>query len=165
MGDYRGRVSINRPAREVFAFLADTANMPRYMPTVRQATPQGGNRLLLEGEAEGKPWRSEGWMEVEPQQRRMRWGAEDPPRYHGEIQVSGEGEHSEVELRLHLNPKPEVAERMQRHDGDVDAGLRHALQRTLEAIRQVLDSGGGHRPAEPSSRLYGRSATMNTDLT
>ena len=34
MGEYIGRIEIARPPAEVFAFLSDLGNMPRYLPTV-----------------------------------------------------------------------------------------------------------------------------------
>jgi uncharacterized membrane protein len=165
MGDYLGRLMINRPAAAVFGFLADTANMPHYLPTVRQVSAKGGNRLLLQGEADGHPWQAEGWLEVEPQHRRMRWGSEAPAEYRGELHVAGGDDHAEVELRLHLQPLPEVAQRMAQQAGSVEAGLRQAVEHTLEAIRQALEGSPQHRLAEPTSRLYGHTATMNTDLT
>ncbi len=165
MGDYTGRIDINRPAEEAFGFLADIGNMPLYLPSVRQARAEGGERIFLSGEAEGRPWEAEGWMEVDVERRRMRWGSDALVYYKGELQVSGQGERCQVELRLHLVPLPHVAARLAQKSGSVEAGLKLALERTLESIRQAVE-GNGRAQARPqqSSRLYGRSATMNPDI-
>ncbi len=165
MGDYTGRIDINRPAEEAFGFLADISNMPRYLPSVRQARAEGGDRIVLEGEAEGQPWQAEGWMEVDPARSSMRWGSDALVYYKGELQVTGQGERCQVELRLHLVPLPHVAARMVQKSGSVEAGLKLALERTLESIRQAVEGNGRQqvRP-QPGSKLYGRSATMNPDI-
>jgi len=167
MGDYTGRIDINRPAEEAFGFLADIGNMPRYLPSVRQARAEGGERIVLEGEAEGRPWVAEGWMEVDPERRQMRWGSDALVYYKGELQVTGQGERCQVELRLHLVPLPHVAARLAQKSGSVEAGLKLALERTLESIRQAVEGSGpqrGRPPQQPGSKLYGRSATMNPDI-
>jgi uncharacterized membrane protein len=165
MGDYTGRIDINRPAEEAFGFLADIGNMPLYLPSVRQARAGGGDRIVLEGEAEGHAWQAEGWMDVDRDRRRMRWGSDALVYYKGELQVSGQGERCQVELRLHLVPLPHVAARMAQKSGSVEAGLKQALERTLENIRHAVEGNGAPRAkSQPGSRLYGRSATMNPDI-
>ncbi len=166
MGDYTGRIEINRPAGEAFGFLADIGNMPLYLPSVRQARAGGGDRIVLEGEAEGQPWHAEGWMDVDPDRHRMRWGSDALVYYKGELQVTALGERCQVELRLHLVPLPHVAARLAQKSGSVEAGLKQALERTLESIRHAVEGTGAHRgkTQQPGSRLYGRSATMNPDI-
>jgi hypothetical protein len=162
MGDYTGRIGINRPAEQSFGFLAEIANMPLYLPQVKEARPLGGGRVMLVGEA----WEAEGWLEVDDARRQMRWGSDALVYYRGELVVTGEGERCQVELRLHLVPLPHVAQRLAAQFGSVEDGLKAALERTLERIRQAVEAAGQpQRPrAQPSSKLWGRSATMNTDL-
>ena len=165
MGDYTGRITINRPAEEAFGFLADVANMPRYLPSVREARAEAPGRILLLGEAEGRAWQAEGWIEIDAQRRQMRWGSDSLVYYKGELQVTGEGDRCQIELGLHLVPLPHVAQRMAQQAGSVEAGLKQALERTMESIRQAVEGGGQRARAQPGSRLFGRSPTMNTDLT
>ena len=153
MADYTGRISINRPAEEAFRFLADITNMPHYLPSVRQARADGPGRILLEGEAGGQAWTAVGWMDTDPARRLMRWGSDSLVYYKGELQVAGEGERCQVELRLHMVPLPHVAQRMVQQAGSVEAGLKQALERTLESIRQTVESAG-----QQAGRPAGRGA-------
>ncbi len=161
MGDYTGRISINRPAEVAFGFLADIANMPRYLPSVRQAHSTGPGQILLEGEAGGQPWQAEGWMEVDAERRLMRWGSDALVYYKGELQVTGEGERCQVELHLHLVPLPHVAQRLAQQAGSVEAGLKQALERTLESIRQAVEGHAQPGKVQPGHRFFSRGASMD----
>jgi len=164
MGDYTGRIDIHRPAEEAFAFLADIGNMPRYLPSVRQARAEGGDRIVLDGEAEGRAWQAEGWMDVDPERQQMRWGSDALVYYKGELQVTGQGDRCQVELRLHLVPLPHIAARMVEKSGSVEAGLKHALERTLESIRQAVEGSGPMRgKQQPGAKLFGRGAMMKPE--
>ncbi|MCB4823792.1 SRPBCC family protein [Roseicella aerolata] len=177
MGEYTGRIEIARPPAEVFAFLSDIRNMPSYLPTVTHVGPQGHHDdhddVAVEGEAEGKPYRNDGWMKAEPEARRMRWGSHSLQDYEGMLEVKDASGGAAVELRLSLTPKPEVAERLQREHGNVDHGMRLALERTLGSIKACCEQGGmeaGGRDTPrgaddlADSRPFGSSATLNPDI-
>ncbi|MDO9709692.1 SRPBCC family protein [Paracraurococcus lichenis] len=177
MGEYTGRIQIARPPAEVFAFLADLRNMPRYLPTVSHVGPQGHHDdhddVAIEGKAEDRTYRDEGWLKAEPEGRRMRWGSHSLKDYGGTLQVTEASGGAAVEMRLQLTPKPEVAERMQREHGNVDHGMRLAVERTLAAIKACCE-GTAVSAAEkdttrsaddlPDSRPFGSSATLNPDI-
>jgi hypothetical protein len=116
------------------------------------------------GEAEGRAWQAEGWMDVAPERRQMRWGSDALVYYKGELQVTGQHDRCQVELRLHLVPLPHVAARMVEKSGSVEAGLKHALERTLESIRQAVEGSGPMRgKQQPGAKLVGRGAMMKPE--
>jgi hypothetical protein len=177
MGEYTGRIEIGRPPAEVFAFLADVRNMPRYLPTVTHVGPQGHHDdhddVAVEGEAEGKQYRNDGWVKAEPESRRMTWGSHSLQDYHGALEVKDASSGCAVELRLSLTPKPEVAQRLQKEHGNVDHGMRLAVERTLGSIKACCEQGGMDpankdttRSADDlqDSRPFGSSATLNPDI-
>jgi len=175
MGEYTGRIEIDRPAAEVFAFLSDIRNMPRYLPTVRQVTAEGTNRVAVEGEAEGHAYRDEGSLRVLAEARRMEWSADKHSDYHGRLEVrDGPGSGSTVELRLEVDPPPEVARRMQERHGNVGHAMRIAVERTLGSIKACCEGAAGAEPSNkdtarsaedlPDSRPFGSSATLNPDI-
>jgi hypothetical protein len=173
MGEFRGRISIGQPAAEVFGFLSDPGNMPRYLPTVRKAELQGPGRILMEGEADGHAYRDEGWLKLEADALRMRWGSGRVPDYEGMLEVLPVAQGSEVSLRLSITPEPAVAKRMEQENGAVDHAMRLAMDRTLAAIKAACEgqAGGPEAPDAPrsaddlpDSRPFGGSATLNPDI-
>ncbi|MBK1661864.1 SRPBCC family protein [Paracraurococcus ruber] len=173
MGEYTGRIEIARPPAEVFGFLADLRNMPRYLPTVTHVGPRGRHAdhddIAVEGRAQDHAYRDEGWLKAEPEQRRMRWGSHTQDGYQGSIVVTEAAGGAAVELRLGIDPKPEVAARLQRDHGSVENGMRLALARTLGAIKACCEDAEGVDNARdsddlPDSRPFGSSATLNPDI-
>jgi hypothetical protein len=151
--------------------------MPRYLPTVthvgQKGRHDGHDDVAVEGEAEGRRYHDDGWMKAEPEARRMRWGSHGQQDYQGSLEVKEVAGGSAVELRLSLTPKPEVAQRMQAEHGNLDHGMRLALERTLGSIKACCEQGGmdaagkdAPRSAEdlPDSRPFGSSATLNPDI-
>lgn len=181
MGDYSGRIEVNRSAAEVFAFLADIRNMPRYLPTVQQAGPQGPDHVEIEGESDGHHYHSTGSFRADPEARRLSWDSDSRLDYRGELRVhdTGSGDRCEVELRLHLAPESEGLKRIEEKGASPEEVMRQALDRTLAGIRSACEAGTGAgggttagadkdttRSADdlPDSRMFGSSATMNPDI-
>ena len=173
MQEFTGRIEVTRSPAEVFAFLADIRNMPAYLPTVRRVEPLAEGDVAVAGEADGHAYRDEGWLEVEGDARRMRWGSKGDADYHGELRVQGAGSRAVVEVRLHHAPKGAMARRMQERSGSVDHDMRKALERTLGSIKAACEGGAGAAAAKdttrsaddlPDSRPFGSSATLNPDI-
>jgi hypothetical protein len=173
MEEFTGRIAIDRTPAEVFAFLADIRNMPHYLPTVRRVEPLGPDRVAVEGEANGHAYRDEGWMRMEAETRRMRWGTDGEGQYGGELVVHAVGGRAEVELRLGLAPDRPLARRMEEQHGQFGHGMRLAMERTLGSIKAACEQGAGAaaekdttRSADdlPDSRAFGNSATLNPDI-
>jgi hypothetical protein len=175
MQEFTGRIEVARPPGEVFAFLSDTRSMPLYLQTVRHVVPQAQDRVMVEGEVKGHPYRDEGWLSIDAGTRRMRWGTGDGSRYAGELEVRDLAGRSEVSVRLTLEPHPAPEERMQQDAGSFGHGMRLALERTLGAIKAACEgAGAGMEPANKDttrsaddladSRPFGGSATLNPDI-
>lgn len=176
MHAFTGSIEIDRPPAEVFAFLSDIRNMPRYLPTVRYIVPQGPERVTVEGEAEGRSYRDEGWLRVEAEERRMRWGStgEGTADYHGELEVRDLAGRAEVRVSLHMIPRPGHARRLEEEGGSVEHAVRLALGRTLGAIKAACEGTATAEPAAKDiarsaddlrdSRPFGSSATLNPDI-
>lgn len=174
MDEFTGRIDIDRGADEVFAFLSDARNMPRYLPTVRQAQPQGGGRIAVDGEAEGHAYHDEGWFNVDSAARHMRWGTS--PDYGGELTVHDTGTgRCTVAVRLHHAAKGAKAQRMQQRSGSADHDIRRALDHALGTIKTACEQAGtsgeaadkdAPRSADdlPDSRPFGKTATLNPDI-
>lgn len=148
MGEFASRIEIDRPAAEVFAFVADIRNMPAYLPTVRGADAQGEGRVVVEGEANGIPYRSDGWFRADASARRMEWGSDGENDYRGELLVeeAGGGQRARIELRLHLTPRPELERRLTAQTGSADSSVQEGIDAALASIKAHCEgTGGKHR--------------------
>ena len=84
MAEYQQTQTISAPAGEVFAWLSDVGNLPKYLPPVTDASIEGpsaegapGQRLRATLEyPNGGSFDSAGYFNVDEGARRLEWGAE-----------------------------------------------------------------------------------------
>src|SRR4051812_20903991 len=135
MGDYNDSIDITSSAAEVFAYLRDIENLPRYMPYLTAARRLEGDKV--EVTAKGDPGddsgpdgavTAEAWMRVSEQDRRLEWGAPGPNDYSGSLQVEdGDGpQASRLTVDLHTT----------RAEGDE---IREGLRSTLDGLKQTME--------------------------
>ena len=109
MLEYEQRVAVAAPANEVFAWVSDVENLPKYLPPIKEAGIEGsaaegspGERvkMLVEIPDRGE-FESEGYFDVDAEARTMRWGAEAGRDYSGRLTVAEAGDgRSEVTVYL-----------------------------------------------------------------
>jgi uncharacterized membrane protein len=191
MAEHASRIGIDRPAGEVFAFLSDIGHMPSYLPTVHEASSQGDGRVVVAGEANGRPYRSDGWLRLDRAAQRMEWGSDGENDYRGEMRVTPRGDRAcEVEVHLHLTPKPMLERQLTAQTGNAEHSVQEGVEAALASIKALCEGTGGKRAtsaeapaatgavdprsggrqAHPDddrllrdSRPFGRSGTMNPD--
>jgi uncharacterized membrane protein len=122
MSVYQHSIEINAPAELVFEFVSDPKNIPKFVPWVREARSEESDRILIEG----KGYRLEAHLHLDPDERTMHWDSEPSGAYHGELQVIREGSASKVSACLLVE-----------HGSRVDAGLRSALQKIKEICEEM----------------------------
>ena len=97
MAQYEQSQTVETPPDEVFSWLSDVANLPKYLSPVTDACADGPSaegvpgrliRTTLEypGE-EGRTFDAEGYLAVDEGERRMEWGAEAGRDYSGWLTV------------------------------------------------------------------------------
>ena len=147
MAEYSDRIDVAAPADDVFAFVSDIENLPKYLPTVHHAHPQSGERVEVEGEANGHPYNSDGWFKVDEAARTMSWGSDGENDYSGRMSVTGSGSRSEVECSLKLTPSGDMKESMDKNQGGPSAAMKDGLRASLESIKQICEGTGGKQPS------------------
>ena len=127
---------------DVLAFVSDIRNMPRYMPTTKQAEDAGPERVHVAGEANGHPYDAEGYLRRKD--GGLEWGS-DEGGYNGWLKVRPEGDSTAVTIGISLRGGPPGADPSQApSDDDINEGLRKGL----ESIKnQVEGTGGKVEPA------------------
>ena len=154
MQEYEQSQTIAAPANEVFAWVSDVENLPKYLPPIKDAGIEGsaaegspGDRVKMRVEIPDRgEFDSEGYFDVDAQARTMRWGAETERDYSGRLTVveTGDGE-SEVTVHLSFGPRS-VESEIQDDSSDDRNPLEESLGATLESIRRQIEEGSGKLP-------------------
>ena len=148
-GEFDESMRIAAPAPRVFDFVSKVQNLPKYLPTTRQATPEQGGRVRVQGEAEGHSYDADGYIRADREHLRLEWGA-DERHYKGSLEVTPRGKQAS-EVRVHLSFSGSGLE--SGNDGptpeQVRDGIRHAL-RSIE--NHVTGRGGKEEPPAATGR-------------
>jgi uncharacterized membrane protein len=128
---------VDAPRDELFEFLSKVENLPRYMDRMTSVRSLPGDAVEVEAKVEPGDVGSrsgegtvagDAWFTVDADARTIRWGAEGPHDYHGELTVTGDGASSTVTVRLHTV-----------HDAE---GIEDGIERTLANIQRLAGSEG-----------------------
>jgi hypothetical protein len=145
MSEYNHSLNVNASPDDVFDFVSDIGNLPQYLPTVSNATPQSGERIRVQGEAGGHRYDSDGFFRLNEDERRMEWGSDGENNYRGSLEVKpgSDAKTSEVSVRLSFEPRPELAERMERQAGDRGRAIQEGIEKALLSIKNLCEGRGG----------------------
>ncbi len=154
MQEYEQREAVAAPANEVFAWVSDVENLPKYLPPIKDAGIEGpaaagspGERVKMRVEIPDRgEFESEGYFDVDAAARTMRWGAETDRDYSGWLTVveAGDG-RSEVTVHLSFGPRSVEGE-IQEDSAEDRNPLEESLGATLESIRRQIEEGSGKLP-------------------
>lgn len=157
MSEYEQSQTVGAPPEEVFAWLSDVGNLPKYLPPVTDASIQGPSaegtpgqrvRTTLTYPGGGGSFDAEGYLAVDEGQRRMEWGAEAGRDYSGWLTVAGSGgDASEVTVHLSFGERSVEGE-MEGQAPEGEDPLERGIAETLESIRRQIEEGSGK--VEPS---------------
>ena len=142
-GQFEETRTIHAPAETIFAFIADIGNLPKYLPTTKEARPQGPERVQVEGEAAGHHYHADGFLRADEDTLTMEWGA-DEGYYSGQLEIQPAGEASEVTVRLFFAERPSDS---RSSGGPSDEDIREGMLKALESIENYVTGSGGK--AEP----------------
>ena len=144
MGEYQRTIKIKAEAGKVFDFVSDINNLPRYLPTVREAKPQGDERIIVEGEAAGHPYHNDGNFHVDHGARRMEWSSDGENDYRGWLEVKDgtEAATSEVTVHLAFNPRPELARKFAEQQTNRDQAIEQGIEKALFSIQHNCEGTG-----------------------
>ena len=160
MKEYEQTQTIDAPAEEVFAWLSDVNNLPKYLPPVVDVSIEGPSaegapgqriRATLEYPEGGSTFDSEGYLAVDEGRKRMEWGAEVERDYSGWLEVA-DAVDGQSQVTVHLNfgersVEPEIRE--QTPEGRDP--LAEGVSATLESIRRQIEEGAGKVAPPPGA--------------
>lgn len=145
MAEFEHSMTMRASADQVFDFVADVGNMPKYLPTTKSAQPQGEDRVRVQGEAQGHTYDSDGYVRRVPDRQRLEWGA-DEGYYSGWLEANDRGQgQTEVKVHISLRGTPPGADPK---DAPPPDKIQEGLVAALESIQRQLEGQGGK--VEPS---------------
>jgi uncharacterized protein YndB with AHSA1/START domain len=157
--EYEQSQAIDAPPGEVFAWLSDVGNLPKYLPPVVDSSVEGPSaegvpgrriRTTLEYPGEGRgTFDAVGYLAVNEREWRIEWGAEEGRDYSGWLTVANHGEGgSEVVVHLSFGERsagPEIEKRAPEGSDPLAEGV----SATLESIRRQVEEGSGKVETPP----------------
>jgi uncharacterized membrane protein len=144
--EFEQSIEVAATSEKIFEFLADVKNVPHYLPTVKHAEPQEGERIRTQGQAGDRTYDSDGHFRINEQQRRIEWGSDGENDYSGWLQVESEtGSNSQVTVHIHYAPKPETAQRMAQNSPEhsFESAMNEGIAKTLNSIKRLCEGTGG----------------------
>ncbi len=157
--EYEQSQTMGAPSEEVFAWLSDVGNLPKYLPPVVDASIEGpsaegtpGQRVRATLEYPGGgTFVAEGYFAVDGNRRRMEWGAEVQRDYSGWLEVAESGD-GQSRVTVHLNFGERSVEPQMREQAPEDRDpLGEGIAATLESIRRQIEEGSGKVEPPPPS--------------
>ncbi len=128
MNDYEQSGSVHAPAQQLFDFLSEVRNLPRYFERMTKAEPAEGDAVQVEAVVPGGQHQAgEAWFKVDREARSIAWGSEGDNDYSGELQVEGDDTSSSVTIRLHI--------------GVEAANTDETLEVSIANIRRLVEEG------------------------
>ena len=141
---YKASLTVNAPANEVFDFVSDVKNLPKYLPTTKKATPDGEDRVRVQGSANGHPYDADGHFQVDAAKHSMKWGSDGERTYSGHMEVAEAGRgKSEVTVHLQFEPGEHGKQEMAETSGSPDAAIQEGLEKALQSIQNQVEGKGG----------------------
>lgn len=178
MADHSARIAVFRPAEEVYAFVADPLNLPRWQPSLREAFREAPDRIrAIGGGLRAGGTAAHVRFVAAAEERCVSWATATGVGCAGDIRVHETPDGAEVELTLRLASRADDPAALARWTGDPALDTAAALRASLEAIRLVLQGAttevepvSGGMQADPQqaplrdSRPFGTTATQNPTI-
>lgn len=129
MADYEAQTEVGADADEIFHYLSDIANLPRYFPRMTSAEAGDGDEVNVTAALDGRTVEGSAWFKVDNDAHTISWGSEGPNDYRGRLHVAERGMGAQVTVVLSTSR----AEGPEIQDG---------LEETLASIKSVSESAG-----------------------
>ena len=149
--EFEQSITVAASADSIFDFIADVRNVPQYLPTVKNAQPQQGERIRTQGQVGERSYDFDGHFRIDKQAQRLEWGSDGENDYSGWLEVQGGGDsQSQVRVHIHYAPQPEMAQRMaERSSGhSFESAMSEGINKTLESIKRICEGKGGKEEIE-----------------
>ena len=154
VSEFEHSTTIDASPDDVYAFMSKVENLPKYLPTTHGAQPQQGDRVRVQGEAQGHEYDADGYFRTDKDAHRIEWGA-DEQYYSGWLEVTGQGDNSTMTVHLSFSGGPPAGQGDAPSDENNNAPNRDEIQeglvKSLESIKNFVEEGRSGGKEEPSA--------------
>jgi uncharacterized membrane protein len=127
MADFLASTDVAAPADELFDYLSQVKNLPDYFERMTSVTDNEDGTISVTADLGNRVVEGEAWFEVDRAGQTLTWGSEGPNDYSGQLQVTGDGSKSTVEVSL----------RTERPGGQE---IQEGLEQTVAVIKLIMES-------------------------
>ena len=132
MADFSGTTTVSAPAEQLFDYLSDISNLPKYFARMTSAKPGDGDEVKTTAKMpDGTEVQGDAWFTVDDAANSITWGSEGESNYSGKLDVSSDGANSSVAVSLHTT-------RVEDGDSQVQDGVKE----TLASIKRLVEEQG-----------------------
>lgn len=129
MGDYSGTTTVSASEADLFDYLSDVGNLPRYFARMTSAAPGDGQEVRTTARMpDGTQVQGDAWFRVDQAAKHIDWGSEGPSDYAGRLDVTADGDGSTVTVYLHTT----------RGEG---REVQDGIDETLAKIKELVERG------------------------
>ena len=129
MADFTSTTTVDASPDDLFAFLSDVGNLPRYFARMKTAEPGQGNEVHTSAELpDGTHVEGKAWFEVDTSKQHIAWGSEGDNDYRGYLDVRPAERGSTVEVHIHTS-------RVDAGDNQVQQGV----DQTCDTIKSLVE--------------------------
>ena len=152
--EFEETTTVEAAPEQVYAFVSDVTNLPKYLPTTESAEPQQGERVQVQGEVKGHEYDSDGYFRQDDKNRRLEWGA-DEHYYSGWLEVRENGDTSQVTVHLTFKGRPPEDKQPSEQEDAPDRGprkgeIQEGLVNALASIKNFVEDNRPDEKEEPS---------------
>jgi hypothetical protein len=145
MRDYQRSAKVKATRDALFSYLADVRNLPRYFNPMTSAEPAAMNEVHLTADVNGKEVAGNAEFHVDKANKKTRWSSEGANDYQGELSVTGQGNQSEVAVKIHTT----------RAEGQpIEDGIQKTLEDIVRPGREGLIEGSLTRHTRETCHPY-----------
>ena len=127
MPDYQRSAMVKASADALFDYLSDIRNLPKYFDRMTSARLAGPDEVYSTANVNGKEEEGSGKFHIDEAAKKLQWSSEGENDYHGELEVTGDGNASEVAVKLHTKSA---------HKQQIEAGLQNTLGNIVRLVEE-----------------------------
>jgi hypothetical protein len=128
MAEYERSATVHGTPAVIYAYVADPKHLPGYVAGMVQAAMMGGDHLHVAADVRRGHEEGNAMFRANPASRRLEWGSDDHPDYHGWLVVADGDANDTSRVTIHISTRNE----------DDRVEIDAALQQTLANLEAVL---------------------------